>query len=85
MKRGHYFFQFLTLEEQEQFTENFKQYLFRNNHTHFANIQNHLNWRFADFKSFILMPLHYFDYNQRIVWREIANRDITKVQPTKAA
>lgn len=85
MKRGHYFFRFLTPEEQEQFTENFKQYLFRNNNTHFANIQNHLNWHFADFKSFILMPLHYFDYNQKIVWREIANRDITKFKPTKIA
>lgn len=82
MKKVQYFFDLLSPEEQEQFTENFKNYAMRNSKTHFGNIKNHLNWDFADFRHFIFTSLQYFDYNQKFVWREIAEREIATAEIT---
>lgn len=82
MKTGQYYFDLLSPEEQKQFLENFKMYLMRNPQSHFGKIENHLKFPFADFKHFITTSLGFFDYNQKFVWREIAERESNVIAKT---
>lgn len=81
MKNGHYFFSLLSPEEQEQFATNFKMYLMRNALAEYGDIQKYLDLDFFDFKDFIQVACEYFDYNQKFVWNEIAQR-VTEVPTT---